>query len=65
MALSSDVAAPGQGRLPASSGGAAVPRLAASLAGGTPVSLRDTVTRLDPRNTALLTTAIRHAAGHS
>jgi hypothetical protein len=58
------VAALDAGHLPASSGEKAVLRLAASLANGTPVSLRDTVTSLDHRNTALLTTAIRNAAGH-
>jgi len=35
----------------------------ASLAGGTSISLRNNVTGLDDRNTALLITAIRHAAG--
>ena len=52
------------GQLPASSGEKAVLRLAASLAHGIPVSLRDTVTSLDNRNLGLVTTAIRHAAGH-
>jgi hypothetical protein len=52
------------GRLHASSGEKAVLRLAASLANGNPVSLRDTVPGLDHRNLNLLTTAIRHAAGH-
>ena len=51
------------GQLPASSGETAVLRLAASLADGNPVSLRDTITSLDHRNTDLFTTAIRHAAG--
>jgi hypothetical protein len=59
------VAALDDGRLPASSGEKAVLRLAASLAHGTPVTLRDTVTSLDHRNLTLLTTAIRHAAGHA
>jgi len=36
-------------------------QLAASLAAGTTVSLRDTVTGLDDHNTARLLTAIRHA----
>ena len=53
-----------QGQLPASSGETAVLRIAASIAAGTPVSLRDTITSLDRRNFALVTTAIRHAAGH-
>jgi hypothetical protein len=52
------------GQLPASSGERAVLRIAASLAAGTPVSLCDTVTSLDQRNLALVTTAIRHASGH-
>lgn len=52
------------GQFPASSGERAVLRIAASLAAGTPVSLRDTVTSLDQRNLALVTTAIRHAAGY-
>jgi hypothetical protein len=38
-------------------------QLSASLAGGIPVDLRDTVTGLDDRNTALLVTAIWHATG--
>jgi hypothetical protein len=59
------VAALDSGRLPASSGEKAVLRLAASLANGNPVSLRDTVTGLDDRHLALLTDAIRHAAGRS
>ena len=33
-------------------------------AAGTPVSLRDTITGLDDRNTTLLITAIQHAAGN-
>lgn len=53
-----------RGRLPASSGERAVPRLAASLANGNPVSLKDTVTSLDNRNLSLAITAIGHAAGH-
>ena len=36
----------------------------ASIAAGTPVSLRDTVTSLDHANLGLLVTAVRHAAGH-
>ena len=49
--------------LPCSGGERRILRLAASLAGGIPVSLRDTVTGLDNDNTARLLTAIRHAAG--
>ena len=37
--------------------------LSASIAAGTPVSLRDAVTGLDQYNAARLLTAIRHAAG--
>ena len=52
------------GRLPASSGERSILQLAASIAAGTPVDLRDTITSLDARNLGLLITAIRHAAGH-
>ncbi|HEU5417582.1 MAG TPA: hypothetical protein VFV41_07795 [Streptosporangiaceae bacterium] len=52
------------GSLPASSGERSVLQLAASIAAGTPVALRDTVTSLDSANLQLLLTAIRHAAGH-
>jgi len=51
------------GNLPCSGGERRILQLAASLAAGTPVSLRDTITGLDDRNTALLAVAIRHAAG--
>jgi hypothetical protein len=52
------------GQIPASSGETSILRLAASLAAGCPVSLRDTIPGLDQRNLSLVTTAIRHAAGH-
>jgi hypothetical protein len=52
------------GQIPASSGETSIFRLAASLAAGCPVSLRDTVPGLDHHNLHLVTTAIRHAAGH-
>jgi hypothetical protein len=39
-------------------------RLAASLAGGTPVNLRDTLTGLDDRNIQLVIHAVLHASGH-
>ncbi len=52
------------GNLPASSGERSILQLAASIAAGTPVDLRDTITSLDGRNLGLLLTAIRHAAGH-
>ena len=51
------------GELPCSGGERRILQLAASLAGGVPVSLRDTVTGLDNDNTARLLTAVRHAAG--
>jgi hypothetical protein len=38
-------------------------RLAASLAGGTPVDLSDAVTGIDQHNIQRLVTAIRHASG--
>jgi hypothetical protein len=51
------------GELPCSGGERRILLLSASLADGIPVDLRDTVTGLDDRNTALLLTAIRHATG--
>ena len=51
------------GELPCSGGERRILQLAASLANGVPVDLRDAVTGLDDRNTALLLTAIRHATG--
>ena len=51
------------GGLPCSGGERRILQLSASLAAGTPVSLRDTITGLDNDNTALLITAIRHATG--
>jgi len=58
------IAALNAGNLPASSGERSVLQLAASIAAGTPVALRDTITSLDSANLKLLLTAIRHAAGH-
>ena len=52
------------GDLPCSGGERRILQLSASLAAGTPVSLRDTITGLDDRNTTLLITAIQHAAGN-
>ena len=52
------------GQLPACGGEQRILQLAASIADGTPVSLRDTIPGLDNRNLQLLITAIRHAAGH-
>ena len=57
------IAALDGGRLPASGGERRVVRIAASLAAGHLVSLRDAIPGLDPRNLELITTAIRHAAG--
>jgi hypothetical protein len=51
------------GDLPCSGGECRVLQLSASLAAGTPVSLRDTITGLDNDNTTRLLTAIRRAAG--
>ena len=53
-----------QGRIPLCGGEQRILQLAASIAEGFPVSLRDTLPGLDNRNLKLLTTAIRHAAGH-
>jgi len=53
------------GGLPRSGGGRRTLLLSASLAVGTPVSLRDTITGIDDRNVDLLITAIRHTAGNS
>jgi hypothetical protein len=52
------------GRMPACSGERRILQLAASIAEGFPISLRDTLPGLDNRNLELLITAIRHAAGH-
>jgi hypothetical protein len=57
------IAALDGGRLPASGGERRIVRIAASLAAGHPVSLRDAIPGLDQRNLELITTAIRHAAG--
>ena len=51
------------GQLPASGGERRILQLAASIAAGTPVSLRDTIPGLDSRNLQLVITAIQHAAG--
>ncbi len=51
------------GQLPCSGGEQRMLRLAASIAGGTPVSLRDTLPGIDHRNIELLVTAILHAWG--
>lgn len=51
------------GRLPASGGEQRIARIAASLAAGHLVSLRDAIPGLDQRSLQLVTTAIRLAAG--
>jgi hypothetical protein len=51
------------GQIPLSGGEQRILQLAASIAEGFPVSLRDTLPGLDNRNLKLLVTAIRHAAG--
>ena len=51
------------GGLPCSAGERRILQLSASLAGGIPASLRETVPGLDDTNISRLLTAIRHAAG--
>jgi len=51
------------GQLPASGSERRILQLAASIAAGTPVSLREAIPGLDNRNLQLLITAIQHAAG--
>jgi hypothetical protein len=51
------------GDLPCSGGEQRMLRLAASIAGGTPVSLRDTLSGIDHRNVQLVITAVLHASG--
>jgi len=51
------------GELPCSGGERRILSLAASLAAGIPVDLRDTVTGLDQRNIQRLIAAIGHASG--
>jgi hypothetical protein len=53
------------GKLPCSGGERRVLRLAASIAGGIPVSLHDNLPGLDQRNARLLINAIRHATGQA
>lgn len=53
-----------RGELPCSDSEAGILRVAASLAEGIPIALRDALTGLDLRNTNLLCHAIRHATGH-
>ncbi|MGH3224516.1 MAG: hypothetical protein ACRDPY_38520 [Streptosporangiaceae bacterium] len=51
------------GEMPASGGERRMLLLAASLAGGTPVSLNDTLAGIDDRNAILVVSAVAHAAG--
>ena len=53
------------GRLPCGSGERHMLRLAASIAGGIPVSLCDSLTSIDYQNANLLVTAILHANGQT
>lgn len=50
--------------LPCSGGENRMLRLAASLASGIPVNLRDALTGIDDRNTQLVINAVLHASGH-
>jgi len=52
------------GQLPCSGGEQRMLRLAASLAEGIPVDLREALTGIDRLNADLLTAAIRRASGH-
>ena len=57
------VAALHAAELPASGGERRMLLLAASIAGGTPVSLNDTLPGIDRRNASLVVSAVAHAAG--
>jgi hypothetical protein len=57
------IAALDGGHLPASGGEKRIVRIAASLAVGHPVSLRDAIPGIDHRSLEMVTTAICHAAG--
>ena len=52
------------GVLPCSAGEGRVLRIAASIAEGVPVDLREAVTGLDASNIVLVAEAVLHAAGH-
>ena len=67
MAAVNFVAAAGAleaGVLPCSGGEGRVLRIAASIAEGVPVDLREAVTGLDENNAGLAAAAVLHAAGH-
>jgi hypothetical protein len=53
-----------QGHLPCSGSERRMLRIAASLADGIPVDLRDALTGLDARNTDLVRDAVTRATGH-
>ena len=57
------ITALGHGELPCSAGESAILELAASLATGEQVSLRDVLPRIDQRSASLAVAAIAHAAG--
>ena len=59
----SAIAALDDGRLPCSGGEGQMLRIAASIAGGVLVDLRETVTGLDEGNAILAARAVCHAAG--
>ena len=59
------IAALHAGELPASGGERRMLLLAASIAGGIPVSLYDVLPGIDRRNASLVVSAIAHAAGHA
>ncbi len=59
----SAIAALDGGRLPCSGGEGRVLRIAASIAGGVLVDLREAVTGLDEGNAVLVARAVCHAAG--
>ncbi len=59
------IAALHAGELPASGGERRMLLIAASIAGGIPVSLYDVLPGIDRRNASLVIGAIAHAAGHT
>jgi hypothetical protein len=58
------IAALDRGKLPCSGAEGRMLRLAASLAAGIPVDLRDALTSLDSHNTELVSYTVKHATGH-
>jgi hypothetical protein len=59
------IAALHAGELPASGGERRLLLIAASIAGGIPVSLYDILPGIDRRNASLVVSAVAHAAGHA